>query len=73
MANAMEQTNEEKRLLAIFEHAEWLRDSDQPVCLPISGMPKGHQITWRELWHILETARDLRDTVRKLKSTFGGL
>lgn len=37
------------KLGAIFKQSPWLLQSDDAVHMPISGLPKGHQITWKDL------------------------
>lgn len=50
------------KFAAIFKHSPWLMQSDNAVHLPVSGMPKDHQVLWKDIakWLASEQLRAVR-------------
>lgn len=38
-----------EKFAAIFRHSPWLMASDNAVHMQVAGMPKEHQVTWKEV------------------------
>lgn len=51
----------EQKLRDVFAAAPWLATSDAAAHLPVAGMAKGHQVTWREMSALLADISTLRN------------
>ena len=58
-----------EKFAAIFRHSPWLMASDNAVHIPVSGMPKDHQVTWKEVAKLVATAQMRLNQQNAVKET----